>query len=247
MSTQEKHLENSGSVDQTSSVPWRVLIIEHEDDTDAGLIGAAARARGAQLSVVNPRGGELPSPLQFDALIVLGSVESAYDPTIATWFDAELDVLRAADQGGVPILGICFGAQALAVALGGSVAKAPYGEYGWKMVDTSAPDIITEGPWFQWHTDAITPPPDAEVLATSECCVQAYRLRNHLAVQFHPEVQLQQAVEWPASDPDGLGASGHSAQDMVDITQALLPDATRRATALWHTFVSLAHQPATRR
>jgi GMP synthase-like glutamine amidotransferase len=222
---------------------FTVLVLQHEDDTDVALIGDAARADGATLSVLNPRHDRLPSPDdlgQFDALIVLGSVESVNDPLISPWFQAECDLLQQADARGVPVLGICFGAQALAVALGGSVTRAPYGEYGWKLVDTVEPDLVGQGPWFQWHIDAITPPDAAEIVATSDCCVQAYRIRQHLAVQFHPEVTVQHATEWPLSDPEGLAESGLSALDMREITEALLPDATARAVALWRSFCANA-------
>jgi GMP synthase-like glutamine amidotransferase len=214
----------------------RILVLEHEQDTDVGLIGAAAEASGGELTVINPRSMALPAPDAFDAIIVLGSVESTYDPTIDSWFRNEVELIRNADARGTPILGICFGAQALATALGGKVHRAPYGEFGWKVVETTAPDVVPEGPWFQWHTDTIEPPPQASIIATSDCCVQAFLLGPHLAVQFHPEVGLAQATEWPESDPKGLAESGLSARDMIEITAALIPDAQRRANELWHQF-----------
>jgi GMP synthase-like glutamine amidotransferase len=112
-------------------------VLQHEDDTDAALIGDAATSAGAELTVINPQRQAVPRRnelAEFAAVIVLGSAESVNDPTITTWFEAELGLLRDADEQGIPMLGICFGAQALAVALGGSVDRAPYGEYGWKMV-----------------------------------------------------------------------------------------------------------------
>jgi GMP synthase-like glutamine amidotransferase len=223
-----------------ANVSQRVLVLQHEDDTDPALIGQAAVASGATLTIHNPRNGfpaDLPGFVSsFDAFVVLGSVESANDAEIQAWFTDEIRALQTADAQNIPIFGICFGAQALAVALGGSVERAPYGEYGWKTVETSQPDIVPEGPWFQWHVDAIIPPPSAEVLATSDCCVQAYRIGPHLAVQFHPEITQQHATEWPLSDPHGLAESGCSATDMIEFTAALLPAATERATALWSAF-----------
>jgi GMP synthase-like glutamine amidotransferase len=219
----------------------RVLILQHEDDTDAALIGSAIIATGGALITRNPRSDDpIEDVTTFDAIVVLGSVESVNDPEISPWFEAETTLLQAANSANIPILGICFGAQALAVALGGSVTRAPYGEYGWKTIDTTRPDIVPAGPWFQWHVDAIVPPPDAEVLATSDCCVQAYRIGPHLAVQFHPEVTDQHAAEWPRSDPAGLAESGYSATDMIEFTRALLPSAAERASALWRAFVQLA-------
>ena len=218
-----------------------VLVIQHDDDTDSALIGDAARESGATLYTAIATRDPLPIDLAgYDAIVILGAADSVTDPTIESWFQPETDLIRNADRAGIPILGICFGAQALAVALGGSVAPAAYGEYGWKTVDTTRPDVIPEGPWFQWHVDAITPPPHAEVLATSDCCVQAFRVGPHLAVQFHPEVTEKHATEWPQSDPAGLADAGCSAQDMIDITAALLPDSTKRADALWRAFLANA-------
>lgn len=211
-------------------------MVQHDDDTDAALIGDAARRAGATLETCVVTRQPLPSsPKEFDAIVVLGSADSVNDPAIAPWFVPEIAFLRQADQAGVPVLGICFGAQALAVALGGRVERAPYGEFGWKVIDTDS-DLIPEGPWFQWHVDAIIPPDAAEILARSECCVQSFRIGPHLAVQFHPEVTEQHSVEWPISDPAGLAASGCSAQDMLDITTALLPEAILRADQLWSAF-----------
>ncbi len=230
------------STSNTTGLRFRsVLVIQHDEDTDAALIGEAAHHHGATLHTVVATRESLPTDLSgFDSIVVLGSADSVNDPAIAGWFQPETDLIRKADAAGIPVLGICFGAQALAVALGGSVSPAPFGEYGWKMIDTNRPDLVPEGPWFQWHVDAISAPPAAEVIATSECCVQAFRVGPHLAVQFHPEVTQRHATEWPLSDPPGLAASGASAQDMLDITAALLPDATKRADALWQAFTDNA-------
>jgi hypothetical protein len=53
----------------------------------------------------------------------------------------------------VPVLGICFGAQALAAALGGQAIRAERPEVGWTPIQTHRPDLIEPGPWFQWHSD----------------------------------------------------------------------------------------------
>ena len=206
----------------------RVLVIEHESDSGIGLLGERAVATGAELEVVTPTGGIPVSAEGYDAVVTMGASPSVNDADIAPWFDREKALLRDADRRGIPVLGVCFGAQALAVALGGSVSRAVQPEVGWKMVDTEAPGVIGEGPWFQWHVDAITPPPQATVLATSDLCVQAYTVGPHLAVQFHPEVTSQQARDWSTGDPAGLAASGCTQQELVALTTDLEPDARRR-------------------
>ena len=98
----------------------RVVVIRHHDIDSAGFIGDAFEARGAALAVhLFPDEGPLPALDGVDHVIVIGAVSSVNDPD--PWIAEELAWLRAADQAGVPVLGICFGAQALCAALGGRV------------------------------------------------------------------------------------------------------------------------------
>src|SRR5258708_30009019 len=108
--------------------PMRVIVIRHHDIDDAGFIAAAFRARGAELTVhLVPADGPLPRLDGVDHVIVLGASWSIYDQeAVGHWIDDELDWLRAADAAGVPVLGICVGAQALAAGLAGpSGTSAP--------------------------------------------------------------------------------------------------------------------------
>ena len=98
----------------------RVLAIRHHDIDSAGFIADAFEARGAELAVhLVPDDGPLPAFEGADHVVLLGAVSSVNDPD--PWITAELAWLRAADQAGVPVLGICFGAQALCAAFGGQV------------------------------------------------------------------------------------------------------------------------------
>jgi GMP synthase-like glutamine amidotransferase len=167
----------------------RVAVIRHHEEDSAGFIGTAFEARGAELSVcLFPKEGPLPALDGIDHIVVLGAVWSVYDDSPdRAWIADELAWLRQADEAGVPVLGICFGAQALAAALGGRVEAAPRKEIGWSMVDSYDPELIPPGPWLEFHQDRFFPPRQARVLATNEVGVQAYVLGRHLAVQFHPE------------------------------------------------------------
>jgi GMP synthase-like glutamine amidotransferase len=186
----------------------RVLIIRHDDIDSAGFIADAFEARGAWSSVHQfPDDGPLPAPAGVDHVVVLGAVSSVNDPD--PWITAELAWLRAAHQADVPVLGICFGAQALCAALDGRVEAMVRREIGWTMVDSPDHDVFPAGPWLEFHNDRCLPPPAATVLARNEVAVQAFRIGRHLAVQFHPEVDGPQLKRWldalTDSDPASLG------------------------------------------
>jgi GMP synthase-like glutamine amidotransferase len=173
----------------------RVVVIRHHDVDTAGFIADAFEARGAELAVhLFPDDGPLPAFDGADYIVVMGSVSSVNDPD--PWIAAELDWLRAADRAGLPVFGICFGAQAICVALGGRVEAMERQEIGWFTVDSLDQDAVPAGPWLEFHNDRCLPPPSATVLARNETGIQAFRIGPHFAVQFHPEVDGPQLKRW---------------------------------------------------
>ena len=173
----------------------RVLVIRHHGVDSAGFIGDAFEARGAALAIhLLPDDGPLPALDGVDHIVVLGAESSVNDPD--PWIAAELDWLRAVDQAGVPVLGICFGAQALCAALGGGVEAMDRKEIGWTLVESADHELIPAGPWLEFHGDRCLPPATASVLARNDAGVQAFRLGRHLAFQFHPEVDGPQLKRW---------------------------------------------------
>jgi len=212
----------------------RVIVIRHHAIDDAGFIADAFAARGAELIVHQfPKGGPLPPLDGVDHVIILGAVWSVYEDSIGTWIGAELDWIRAADGAGIPVFGICFGAQALTAALGGQVEQAPRMEIGWTMVETLDPDLIDEGPWLEFHGDLCLPPPQARVLARNDLCVQAFSIGRHLAVQFHPEVDAAQVSRWLTDG--GRAEAERAGQDpdkLIAQAEAEEPEAAARADRL---------------
>lgn len=196
------------------------LVIVHEPDGPACLIEDRLVERGFTVNshVVCPDGNRpnraqpFPSLDGYDLVVVMGSIRSLTNKEeISSWIHDELDLIKTAHTDGLPILGICFGGQLLADALGGAVETAPNGEFGWHRIDVEPGVDIPggEGPWMQWHHDRFTPPDGAEVLARSPEGVQLFRLGTTVGTQFHPEVDLDHVSRWLHNAPaDYLAAVG---------------------------------------
>ena len=190
------------------------LILEHDHDAPAGLLGDWLAARDDALTVRMHAGERPPDPATFARVVTLGSEHAADDDAIP-WQAGEQATLRAADAAGVPILGVCFGAQSLARALRGSVRRCARPQLGWVHVGTRAPDVVPDGPWLAWHDDELLPPPGAEVLAANASGVQAYRAGIHAGVQFHPEVTPDIVAAWAKGGEPELVAETERRMDEV--------------------------------
>lgn len=216
---------------------FRVLCVQHQDDCPPGYVGERLTELGAELEVVEARvvgngAGGLPDPRDFDLVLSLGSDDSAHDEAVA-YLRAEWQLLESAIAHQIPIWGICFGAQLLSRVLGGSVHPMPDGpEIGWLPVQTSEPDLLEAGPWLIWHLDAMTAPPDAQVVARTDRAIQAFSTENSVGVQFHPEATLDGVRVWAEHYRDHLLGLGLDPDELLAQTAARLPDSRRRAHEL---------------
>ena len=178
----------------------RALLFAHEPEGVGGQIEVQLLKRGYQVDThvvtLDYEEGDVAAPWpenwrEYDLLVPMGSVRSlTRKDEIASWIHDELDLLREAHEADIAILGVCFGGQLLADALGGSVEPAPVNEIGWFKIDPvgGKENPVGPGPWFQWHHDRFNPPATAEVLAENENATQMFRMGRSVGTQFHPEV-----------------------------------------------------------
>jgi GMP synthase-like glutamine amidotransferase len=219
-----------------------VLVLQHQDDAPAGLLagvlGAAAPASAVRTLAVAD--GPLPAPDGARAIVVLGSDASVVGGGSAPWIPGEIAWVRAAAEAGVPVLGICFGAQILAAALGGDVHRMPAPQVGWVPAPSIDTRILPSGPWLAWHEDAVTPPPGARVLAQDDVCVQAFAAGAHLGVQFHPEVTPAIVEGWIAGDGRELADRVYDPDDLAEQTRANAPRAAQDALRLFSRWLAFS-------
>ncbi|KAB2367193.1 type 1 glutamine amidotransferase [Actinomadura montaniterrae] len=222
----------------------RALLIQHDHVSPAGPVTDRLAARGydvEELTVVPADRHrtpdvrvEYPDPLDWDLIVPMGAPWSVNDPGVASWVVPELAMLAKAHAAGVPLLGVCFGGQALAAALGGRVERAPRPEMGWVDVETDDPSLVGPGPWFQFHYDRWVLPPGAVEIARSEVCSQAFVLGRTMALQFHPEITVAEFDLWLAygGDAEMRAAGADPAAIMADLRRTEAASIARTSTLL---------------
>jgi GMP synthase-like glutamine amidotransferase len=175
----------------------RALLVGNRGDADAGLVGARLGEVGFSFERNEreyPR--EWKSLAGVDLLLLLGSEWSVYWEGNEKEVAAEADLVTTAMQRGVPIFGICYGAQLIAHALGGTVTRSHTPEVGWHVVSSTAyPDLLA-GTWLQWHYDVFTLPSSLQSVAANDVGPQAMLGRRVFATQFHPEATLDIITRW---------------------------------------------------
>lgn len=179
----------------------RVDVIADADDSDPGFVGERIVDKyGADLVLRDRDELQVGDTSDADLVLLLGSARSALAPEQSAVVEAEAELIRSALDSGVPVIGICYGAQLLAHALGGKVTAATKPEIGWYQLASEDPSLCPPGPWTQFHSDAFVPPLLARVLGTSSAGCQGFaddsRVARALGWQFHPEVTPKRFITW---------------------------------------------------
>jgi len=241
-----------GSDEPSTSRPI-VLAIENEAVDPPLWVGEWIAECGIEVRIIRGwDGDEVPSnvPEGVCGLLPLGGAMGANDDDVAPWLGAERMLLANAVSRDVPVLGLCLGAQLLAVAAGGRVELGSIAEVGLSYVqataEAGADPMIREVdapsdriPAAQWHQDHITRLPDDAVLllTNDDCQVQAYRIgARAYGLQMHPEVDPDTFESWASVADEALQRSGRNAVEASAQVRAASSDlfhAWRPAVRAW--------------
>lgn len=188
--------------------PWAIL--QHVAAEGPGVIGQVLEEAGVTFTVHRTDVGEpLPSERALrtlGGLVALGGPMSVHDDLSHPWLMAERDLMAAATEEGLTVLGVCLGAQQLAMAHGGEVTRGPAPEVGPGQVMLTPegledPVLGPAGsafPCMHWHIDTFTVPGNGVRLSgNARFANQAFRVGSFAyGLQFHVEVDAALAKAW---------------------------------------------------
>ncbi len=185
----------------------RVLTIIHEADAGPGVFLDAFSDSGATVDTwVPPEQADAPAPTAaYDAIFTFGGSAHPDQDHEHPWLTTEKRFLADVLRERVPMLGVCLGAELVAVAEGGTVRRIARPEIGWYDVTLTSAGLSDPvlGPLggsfsaLEWHSYEAALPARATALASSDSSLQAYRIGDHAwGIQFHAEVTSADFHHW---------------------------------------------------
>jgi GMP synthase (glutamine-hydrolysing) len=211
----------------------RVLTIVHQADAGAGVFGAQAEAEGHELVEWVPSNGGPPELDGVDAAMVFGGAVNPDQEDAHPWLQKDKQLVTDLLERRVPVLGVCLGSELLAEVAGGPPRRSSRPEIGWVRIELSedgaADPVLGELPsefeGFVWHSYEWELPPGAVALASSEVCLQAFRLGDApgWGIQFHAEVTRDNILKWL----EGYARDADAVRIGVD-PEALIQESERR-------------------
>jgi GMP synthase-like glutamine amidotransferase len=224
----------------------RVISVTHGPSVPGGVFDEVVEGAGHELDRwVVPVGGTPQPAVAYDAIMVFGGSMHPDQDDHFGWLEKEEEYLRSALDEGVPLLGVCLGAQMIARAAGADVRPAREPEIGWHDVELT-PDgeddaVLRVLPGrtsaFQWHSYTFDLPDGAVELARSPVCTQAFRVGRAWGLQFHAEVTLPMVRAWVAEEPDELPMAP---EELLEETERRIALWNEQGRALCSAFLELA-------
>lgn len=200
----------------------RVNVLQHTPNEGPGSIKSWADEHNFEFYVYHPATfGYLPKADETDLLIILGGPMSPNDDN--EWIKQERQLIKQLLAAGKPIFGACFGAQQIALALGGQVVDAPHKEVGWAPVylkSRQLPDLPEKLTALHWHEQMFTIPQGAQLLFSSDLVAnQGFIYSNNVVgLQFHFEPETDNVREIAINDrayPDTANDLQQTARQII--------------------------------
>lgn len=185
-----------------------------------------------------------------DLLIMMGGPMGVYEQDQYPWITCQLKRLALRLEADRPTLGVCFGAQMIASALGADVRPGPAKEVGFHSVTIhehaaqSPLRHLQDVPVLHWHGDTFTKPEGVEMLASSHVYEhQAFRRGNNLlALQFHAEMGEDPRFDaWLEQWPEAVVEAGGCPQNLRNTHDTLGPKAVAAGRAMIEDWLSSVH------
>ena len=210
------------------------MAIQHVPFEGPGLIAEVAARSGIELRVRHPyRGDPLPAVDGLAGLVVMGGPMGVLDTAEHPYLAHEVELIAAMVRSGLPVLGVCLGAQLLAHALGATVYRGEQPEIGFgsvSLTEAGREDPVLGGlglerlPVMHWHQDTFNLPDSALWLARSELYPhQAFRMGERAyGLQFHLEVDRELAFAWREHLPAGVTLDDSSLAEIETVGRGAL-------------------------
>lgn len=188
------------------AAPPSLVVLQHVACEPPAAYEDELLERGGQLvRLMVDHADRLPDWRYFDGIVVMGGPMGAYEDARLPWLVREKQMLAEAVAAGVPVWGVCLGAQLLAAALGAIVTPGPRPEVG--VLPVRCTSAARSDPVFsrmpdtfhalQWHSDTFTLPNRAIRLVRSDAYLnQAFVFNHAYGLQFHLEIDTSLAREW---------------------------------------------------
>lgn len=209
-----------------------MLIVQPSPFDPAGPLGEWLSVDGLATEVVQPALTPLPDDLHdYCALVCLGGVMGATDDAEHPWLGHIRQLFRVAVADAIPTLGVCLGAQLMAVACGGSVSRMPSPEVGicpllipgGTIDDPLLAHVPDRLPSLQFHRDGISelPPGSTSFAHTTASAHQVFRIgQNSYGLQFHVETTPGMLAGWLDGVPDMSEHANHQEFEMASLKAA---------------------------